>query len=189
MVDRSQSPWTWASGAAHGPRAILDQFEAAQQIRDLFFRRGTSALEVRFHVTIAEVDAAAIRFELEVHGQHIEYRPPPRGLLTFWPGPQLIPGAAVTWDERYGAKPRQAFPGPWALFRLIDFAQQKPESDVRIELTFQLPGHFSRVILEPTNGSQSVLQSELAALPLRVLSVVMDSPLVARANPGDATWK
>jgi type VI secretion system protein ImpL len=151
VVDRSQSPWTWISGTARGPRGILDQFEAAQQIRDLFVRRGTGALEVRFHVTIAEVDTSTIAFDFEIHGQHIEYRPPPRAVLTTWPGPNLAPGAAIQWDEKFGAKPRQTAPGPWALFRLLDLGQEKRESDVRSSYTFQMPGHSARIVIDAAN--------------------------------------
>jgi type VI secretion system protein ImpL len=150
LVDTSLSPWTWRSGAEAGPRSILDQFEAARQIRDLFFRPGSGALELRFHITVAEADSSAIRFVLEIDGQNIEYRPPPRPVITTWPGPNPA-NAAIQWDEKYGGKPRRAFQGPWAWFRLIDMAQQKRESDVRSELNFQLPGHFSRVMFEATN--------------------------------------
>jgi type VI secretion system protein ImpL len=155
VVDRSQTPWTWVSGAARGPRAILDQFEAAQQIRDLFVRRGSGALEVRFHVTVAEVGGSSIAFDLELHGQRIEYRPPPRAVLTTWPGPNLAPGAALQWNEKFGAKPRQTFPGPWALFRLLDAGQEKRESDVLSSYTFQMPGqmpgHSARIVLDAAN--------------------------------------
>jgi type VI secretion system protein ImpL len=57
------------------------------------------------------------------------------------------------WEERYGGKPRRAFQGPWAWFRLLESAQEKRESDVRSELSFQLSGHHSRVILEATSVS------------------------------------
>jgi type VI secretion system protein ImpL len=153
IVDRSQSPWTWRSGGARGPRAILDQFESAQQIRELFFRRPSGALELRFQITVTDADVSNIRFVLELDGQNIEYRPPPRPVIATWPGP--IPGtvAAVMWEERYGGKPRRAFQGPWAWFRLLESAQEKRESDVRSELSFQLSGHHSRVILEATSVS------------------------------------
>jgi type VI protein secretion system component VasK len=94
---------------------------------------------------------ASINFDLEVHGQHIEYRPPPRAVLTTWPGPNLAPGAAVQWDEKFGAKPRQTFPGPWALFRLLDAAQERRESDVRSSYTFQMPGHSARIVVDAAN--------------------------------------
>jgi type VI secretion system protein ImpL len=152
LVDRTQSPWTWRSGAVQGPHAILEQFEKAQGIRELFFRRGTGAMEIRFHVTIVEADAAAIRFTLEIDGNFFEYRVPVRSAIGTWPGPN--PGtAAVTWYEKYGGQPRVSFLSPWAWFRLIDAAREERESDVRSALTFQYSGHRSRVMLEATSVS------------------------------------
>ena len=86
LVDRSQSPWAWRAGAPQGTRAILDQFEKALEIRDLFFRRGIGAFELKFYVTIAEADSSSIRFLLEIDGQGIEYRPPARPVIAIWPG-------------------------------------------------------------------------------------------------------
>jgi type VI secretion system protein ImpL len=151
LVDRSHSPWTWNSGSVQGPRSILETFERAQRIRELFFRRGSSAFEVRFNVTIAEVDSNAIRFFLDIDGNNFEYKNPPRSTLGAWPGPgQNIGNAGVTWIERYGAQPRVAFTGPWAWFRLIDAAQVE-QQDVKLTLTFQQGAHRARVILEPTS--------------------------------------
>jgi type VI secretion system protein ImpL len=147
LVDRSASPWRWNSGAAQGPQSILEQFEKAQKIRDLFFRRGSSALEIRFYVTLAEADSSSIRFVLEIDGNNFEYKVPPRNMVGQWPGP--VPGtAAVTWFERYGAQPRVSFLSPWGWFRLIDAAQQEQLSEVKTALTFQQGGHRARVILE-----------------------------------------
>jgi type VI secretion system protein ImpL len=151
FVDRSHSPWTWNSGSVQGPQRILDTFERAQKIRDLFFRRGSNALEVRFHVIVSETDANAIRFILEIDGNNFEYRNPPRSTLGSWPGPgQNIGNASVTWIERYGAQPRVAFTGPWAWFRLIDAAQVE-QQDLRSTLTFQQAGHRARVIIEASS--------------------------------------
>jgi type VI secretion system protein ImpL len=148
FVDRSRSPWTWNSGSVQGPQRILDTFEKAQKIRELFFRRGTNAMEVRFHLTVAETDTNAIRFLLDIDGNIFEYKNPPQNTLAQWPGPgQNIGNASVTWVERYGAQPRVAFTGPWAWFRLINAAQVE-QQDVRSTLTFQQGGHRARVILE-----------------------------------------
>jgi type VI secretion system protein ImpL len=147
LVDRSESPWTWRSGAVPGSRAMLDQFEAAERIRELFFRRSSRALDVRFAVTVADIDTSTTRFVLEIDGQGFDYRVPSRSAIAAWPGPN--PGtAAVTFEDRSGARPRMAFQGPWAWFRLVEAAQEERESDVRSRLVFHLDGHEGRVIVE-----------------------------------------
>jgi type VI secretion system protein ImpL len=150
LVDRSQSPWTWKSGAAaHAPRGILDQFERAQHIRDLFFKR-SGELELKFHVTITEMDASSIRFVLDIDGNKFEYKPPPVPSLTIWPG-QNPNTASITWYERFGGQPRQPFTGAWAWFRLLDAGQAEKENDTRTAFTFQMPGHRARLVVEATS--------------------------------------
>ena len=152
LVDRTQSPWAWRSGVVQGPRGILDQFERANEIRDLFFRKSTSggAFEVKYQLTLLEADGLTLRFVLEIDTQAFEYRGATKSFIANWPGP--TPGtASVTWYDRYGGQPKQAFIGPWAWFRLIDSAKQDAESDVRFRLNFESAGHNSRVMIEALN--------------------------------------
>ncbi len=151
LVDRSQSPWTWKAGAAaQAPRGILDQFEKAQDVRDLFFKRGGAELEVKFFITVAEVDASPIRTVLDIDGNQFEFRPPPRPQTAVWPGPNPT-GSSILWQERYGGQPRISYAGAWAWFRLIDAAQQDRENETTYYLTFQNAGHRARIRLEVAN--------------------------------------
>jgi type VI secretion system protein ImpL len=152
LVDSSRTPWSWradASGASVGTSmAMLRQFEAAQRIREMFFRPGGQEPEVRFRVTPTELDVASTRFLMEVDGQSVEYRHgPERGWPLAWPGQSPGP-AAVTFDVRSGGQPNTVFQGPWAWFRLLDGARTDRESDVRYVLTFAKDGHQARVRLE-----------------------------------------
>jgi type VI secretion system protein ImpL len=149
-VDRSRSPWTWRSGTVQGPQALLEQFERAQDIRQLFFRRGTGEMEVRFLVSIAEIDAASIRFVLEIDGNHFEYKPRMQNAVGMWPGPN--PGnAAVTWYEKYGGQPRMTFLSPWGWFRLLDAGREERQSETRSAYTFEYGSHRSRIVIEASN--------------------------------------
>ena len=98
LVNTTRQPWTWradASGASvGGSLAMLRRFESAQRIRDMYFRPGSQALELRFTVTPAELDAGATRFVLEVDGQSFDYRHgPERNFAATWPGPNPGPAA------------------------------------------------------------------------------------------------
>ncbi|HEY6360673.1 MAG TPA: type VI secretion system membrane subunit TssM [Vicinamibacterales bacterium] len=152
LVDTSLTPWTWradASGTSVGPSlAMLRQFEAAQQIREMFFRPGGQEAEVRFRLTPTELDAGATRFVLEIDGQSVENRHgPERSSQATWPGQSPGP-AAVTFETRSGVRPNTVFQGPWAWFRLMDVARTERETDVRYTLTFAQDGHEARVRLD-----------------------------------------
>jgi type VI secretion system protein ImpL len=153
LVITSRQSWTWrtdASGASvGGSGAMLRQFEAAQRIRDMFFRPGSQTPELQFTVTPVELDVGTMRFLLEIDGQSFEYRHgPERSFRAKWPGQN--PGtAAVTFEERSGARSNVVKQGPWAWLRLIDEAQIQRETDVRYLLTFDKGGHQARVRVEP----------------------------------------
>jgi type VI secretion system protein ImpL len=165
LVDTTRTPWTWradASGASVGPSlAMLQQFEAAQRIREMFFRPGGQEAEVRFRLTPVDLDAAATRFLLEIDGQSIEYRHgPERSVPTTWPGQSPGP-AAVTFEARAGSRPNAVFQGPWAWFRLLDAARTDRETDVRYALTFARDGHAARVRLDAASIRNPYGKSDL----------------------------
>jgi type VI secretion system protein ImpL len=152
LVDTSRTPWTWrsdSSGQSVGPSLpMLRQFEAAQRIRDAFFRPGSQEPELRFRVTMTDLDASATRVALEIDGQRFEYfHGPARTGAATWPGPK--PGlAVVTFEDRTAERPNRAFEGPWAWFRLLDAADVERETDVNYALRFRMGGHEALIRLE-----------------------------------------
>jgi type VI secretion system protein ImpL len=160
LVDTSRLPWTWRPGSS-GPPAMLRQFEAAQRIRDQYFRAGAQFPEVKFNLTPGFLDAGASRFVLELDGQSFEYRHgPERSWSAVWPGP--APGtAAFSFEGRGGERPNQVFAGPWAWFRLLDAGQLQPSSDVRYTLSLQAGANQSRVTIEATSIRNPFLKADL----------------------------
>lgn len=148
LVDTSRRPWAWRPGSVHSSHGMLDQFEAAQRIRGLFFRPDAGSPSLRFNLTLGDTDAAASRFVLEIDGVYFDYRRGPKRIVpAAWPGP--TPGsAAVTFEDRSGPRPGLAFRGPWAWFRLVDAVSSQRETDTRYVLTFQTGGHQGRVEVE-----------------------------------------
>jgi type VI secretion system protein ImpL len=152
LVDASRVPWTWKVDSAGervgGSVAMLRQFEAVGRIREMFFRGGAQEPEARFSVAAVDLDAAAIRFTLDVDGQPFEYRHGPViATRMVWPGPN--PGKAVaTFEERSGNRPNIPAEGAWAWFRLIDQAGPQRETDAAYVLTFERGGHQSRIRVE-----------------------------------------
>ena len=132
LVDTSTTPWRWRQGAAPigGSSSLLRQFQAVQRIRDVFFGRGQSP-EARFFLAPEFMDAAVIRFSLEVDGQTFEYRHGPQQSRPMaWPGAS---GQASFVFEvsavRFRVSPKQV-PGPgsgcWS--RLASSARAMPLS-------------------------------------------------------------
>jgi type VI secretion system protein ImpL len=151
LVDTARSPWAWRPGAVSSSGEMLAIFEAAQRVRETFFPAGAQFPELRFTVTLGELDAGATRFILEVDGQRLEdLRGPPRPAALGWPA--RSPGEAVaTFQDRYGAWQAMRFTGPWAWFRLMDAANAQPESDLRASFRVQHDSHRARVTIEATN--------------------------------------
>jgi type VI secretion system protein ImpL len=164
LVDTTRSPWVWRAGAT-GPVgasvAMLRQFELAATIRQDFFGPSGTLPEQHFNLTTGDLDAAAVRFTLELDGQSLDYRfGPQRTLPVVWPGPS--PGAAtVTIEERSGARLNVPYQGPWAWFRLLEAAHLRALSDVRFEATFQLGAHQGSVIVEANSVHNPYLKTEL----------------------------
>lgn len=160
QVDTDRNPWRWRTGAS-GSIGMLRQFEAAQRIRDMFFRAGGQLPEIRFNVFPSYLDANATRFVLELDGQTFEYRHgPERSWTASWPGP--APGvAAISFEDRAGGRPNLPFEGPWAWFRLLDASGVQAESDVRYRASFRAGGLEARVIIEATSIRNPFTKADL----------------------------
>jgi type VI secretion system protein ImpL len=128
--------------------AVLRQFELAQRIRETFFRGGSGMPSLQFTMTFTSLRQTVNRVVIELDGKAYPYQfGPERPYQVTWPGDN--PGLAViTFEERGGAKPHDEFKGPWALFRLFESAQVRPEASERYLLTFVKGQHQAEVRIE-----------------------------------------
>ncbi|MGH9372970.1 MAG: ImcF-related family protein, partial [Vicinamibacterales bacterium] len=151
LVDTSESPWKWRPGAVRPARDILGKFEETQRVREMFFRRGSRSPEMRVTVTLAGVDPSASRFTLEVDGREVlDSRSPGRHNQVIWPGPN--PGqTAVTFEDSFSIRHREAVHGAWSWFRLFDGSKRQRETDVRFLLNLQVSGYSARVIVDTSS--------------------------------------
>lgn len=161
LVDTSRSPWRWKEGAAAGPAAMLQQFQRAQRIRDIYFGPGAQTPEVRFNLIADTLDATVTRFSLDVDGQSFEYRHGPvQSRSMKWPG--TAGDASFVFDAPSGPVPGPSRQGPWAWFRLLDQAQIERSSDSRYRVTFRAGGKSMRVILEAASIRNPFARNEAA---------------------------
>jgi type VI secretion system protein ImpL len=137
LVDTSQSQWTWRPGSVNPTHRLLEQFQAARRLRDMFFPPGSKTPKLEFGVTIRDLDSNSTRFVLELDGQILdEKHQAPVTKLAVWPGP--TPGrAAGTFEGNFYENPKQ-YGGPWAWFRMIDALADGPgDAQQRIRLIVQ----------------------------------------------------
>jgi type VI secretion system protein ImpL len=148
LVDTTRRPWVWRPGTGNLPIGMLSRFEAAHQLRELFFRPNSLVPGMRFTAMLSDYDPGATRFMLEVDGQVLDSRQGPNRTWTLvWPGPN--PGlASVSFEQRFGGRPSKSEHGQWAWFRMIDGASAQRDSDVRNVLTLQAEKLYGRVIIE-----------------------------------------
>jgi type VI secretion system protein ImpL len=151
LVDTTRPQWEWktlSGSRVGGSAAMLRQFQVAERIRQLYFRQGSQDPQLQFTLTPTDLDAAALRFTLDVDGQSLVYRhDAPRAVAVTWPGPK--PNLVVaTFDERNGGRPNLVFEGPWAWLRMVNAARVDRESEVRYVMTIAAGGHEARLTLE-----------------------------------------
>jgi type VI secretion system protein ImpL len=119
-----------------------------------------------FSVTLANLDASAKRFVLQIDGQNSEATPgPPKRWSVKWPG-QNSGAAVATFEERYLDPPTLTFAGPWAWFRMIDATVQASPDPQRTVLRVTNAFHQVQITVEPS----SVLNNPFATRDWRQFS-------------------
>ncbi len=124
FVDTTAKPWRWQA-AERAPLTLspasLAEFEKAAQIREGLFAGGT-AIQVRFQLTPATLDAAVGQVSLDIAGQTLTYaHGPTEGTAFTWPGPGGKSATRVTMTPTAGgAAAITEQNGPWALLRMLD---------------------------------------------------------------------
>src|SRR4029453_10100833 len=87
QIDTSQTPWVWRPGAVNPSRRLLEQFQSARRIRDMFFPAGSKTPEVKLGVTMTDLDPTATRFVIQIDGQLLdEAHQAPATKPAVWPG-------------------------------------------------------------------------------------------------------
>ena len=131
FVDTSRLPWRWqhVEGTADlGIQpGVLAEFQHAAAIRDAFFGASGNQPLVHFELTPVELDASATEVQIDVDGQHTDYRHGPlRPTPMQWPSPQSGAQTRVAFSSPTSGQSAATNAGPWALFRLFDQSEMQP---------------------------------------------------------------
>lgn len=125
QVDQSGSQWRWRDtdgGGAAGaiPQDVLNQFQRAARIRDMFFAGGGRQPSLRFELAAQAGDPALAKVVLDIDGQQVVFVPGAAAR----PVPVTLPsgrgGGQVQFDTTPPLRAELRTEGPWAWFRMID---------------------------------------------------------------------
>ncbi len=147
FVDTSANPWKLISqdnksvGISAG---VLNQFQDAAKIRDVFFQGGGQTPSINFELKPIFLDANASRFWLDFEGQQVDYRHGPARATPFkWPG-TAAGLVRYGFENAEGKQVSRSEEGPWALFRLLDKAAIQKLAQDSYQITFTADGLTAR---------------------------------------------
>jgi type VI secretion system protein ImpL len=155
-VDMGGGQWRWRTIGEVSlgiPQEVLNEFQRAARLRDMFFGAGGRQPSMRFDLKPVSADATLARVLLEVDGQALTYIPntPPHATQV------QLPSGKGTGQVRFettppGARPDLKTDGPWAWFRMLDKGLLEPTAQgERFKLTFDLDGR--KILFDLTASS------------------------------------
>ena len=151
LVETAESRWRWRGGevAEMGiPQSVLDEFQRAQLIRELFFSRAGEGPRTAFELTPQYLDARAREFRITLGDQSLVYRHgPPVPERFSWPA-ERGRSTEVAFEDRGGQRPNQSFPGPWSWLRALEAADPAPQSETTFLASYSVAGYSARVHVE-----------------------------------------
>lgn len=163
LIDSSGRNWRWKTGpgATSGSPGMLAQMQAADRIKQMFFRSGNMP-EVDFTLLTPVLDAGIGKLVINVDGQKYEYQP--GGAANFamkWPGPAPGRVSVSAYDVSGSLLTTFDYRGDWAFFRALQAANLQKESDLRFVASFNFGGHVAKVTIQANNLKNPFLSSDL----------------------------
>jgi type VI secretion system protein ImpL len=163
LIDSSGRNWRWKTGpgATSGSPGMLAQMQAADRIKQMFFRSGNMP-EVDFTLLTPVLDAGIGKLVIDVDGQKYEYQP--GGAANFamkWPGPAPGRVSVSAYDASGSLLTTFDYRGDWAFFRALQAANLQKESDLRFVASFNFGGHVAKVTIQANNLKNPFLSSDL----------------------------
>ncbi|HEU4373794.1 MAG TPA: type VI secretion IcmF C-terminal domain-containing protein, partial [Telluria sp.] len=139
QVDMGGAQWKWRNAGI--AQDVLNQFQRAARLREMFFAAGGRQPALRFELTAMGADPALTKVQLDIDGQMVAYAPGTAAR----PVPIALPsgkgGGQVRFDATPPLRADLRSDGPWAWFRMLDKGTLEPSAQgERYKLTFDLDG-------------------------------------------------
>ncbi|MET0857458.1 MAG: type VI secretion IcmF C-terminal domain-containing protein, partial [Telluria sp.] len=144
QVDMAGGQWRWRSNGAASigiPQDVLNQFQRAARLREMFFAAGGRQPALRFELNPVSADPALAKVQLEIDGQPVSYAAgtPARPVAIALPSGKG--GGQVRFEVTPPLRAELRSDGPWAWFRMIDKGRLEPGAQgERYKLSFDLDG-------------------------------------------------
>jgi len=128
----------------------IKALQRALIIKQIYFTSNEPQPLVPFKLKPVYLDAAIIKFALEIDGQRLAYRHGPmRSSNVQWPGPDGAGRARLIFEASSGSRITRTKEGPWGLFRMLDQADMRPApAGDKMKITFKMDGHTARYELQ-----------------------------------------
>ena len=144
QVDMSGLQWKWRN-TGNAPLGIspevLNQFQRAARLREMFFAGGGRQPSLRFELTALNFDPALTKVQLEVDGQMVAYAAGAAGRPVAITLPSGKAGGQVHLDATPALRADLRSDGPWGWFRMMDKGSLEPSPQgERYKLSFDLDG-------------------------------------------------
>jgi type VI secretion system protein ImpL len=162
FVDTSGRAWRWKPGVPAGPASVLSEAQAADAIRQIYFRNGAQ-LAVGFTLLAPQLDPSIAKLSIEIDGQKYDYSANGTASMTMtWPGPQ--PGHVVVTAFDTSGQPVGAplkYDGDWAFFHALDAAHLQKQGDLHYLASFDFDGHTVKLPIQPASLENPFLNGEV----------------------------
>ncbi|KAB0486903.1 type VI secretion system protein ImpL [Pseudomonas reinekei] len=142
-VDMSSNPWrprTAGSGSMSLSQDVIDQFQRAARLRDMFFVNGARQPSLRFDLKAVTADPGLNKVILDIDGQPVVYE---AGVVANFT-PIVLPSGKGGDRVNLHSEPASARPldsdGPWAWLHLLDKGSVRGGQGERYQVEFNLDG-------------------------------------------------
>ncbi|KOF52629.1 MULTISPECIES: type VI secretion system membrane subunit TssM [unclassified Achromobacter] len=155
QIDVSGPRWRFKPGIDGTPgktSPVLDAFQRAAVIRDVYFSAGSVTPQFRVSIRPVEMDSSITQFLMDVDGQLVRYAHGPQvATQVQWPGPRGTNQVRIELQPQTGTAGVVAN-GPWALNRILQKATlSRGSAPETVLATFDIQGR--KVVLEITASS------------------------------------
>ena len=165
LVDTSKKTWQWLSPGKESSsfsNTALRQMQHAAAIRDAFFQGGRQTPGVEFELKPVFLDKSVKRILLDVEGQRFEYyHGPQRFQQAQWPGPRGNKEVRIVFKVSDLTEALLREEGPWAWFKVLDWAQKQVKSPDRFVATFVVGGRKAQYEIRASSVINPFIMKEL----------------------------
>ncbi|WP_306392242.1 type VI secretion system membrane subunit TssM [Telluria beijingensis] len=144
QVDMAGSQWKWrdtGDGTVGIPQDVLNQFQRAARVREMFFASGGRQPSLRFDLLPVGADPGLTNVVLDIDGQPVTYAAGAAARPVSITLPSGKGGGQVRFEATPALRADLRSDGPWAWFRMLDkgVVQSGAQAE-RYALAFDLDG-------------------------------------------------